>query len=598
MERKSLIIQGVLRTLFGILDERSQNVDGVTIEVCFNHVILALLHANQERWEAIALSQSPEIPREATLWDQTAVVLVNGISNVFAQWLENATKAYDIKGMFGQLLGRMDPYIGRKSLAVSQAVFAGMTKILMEIDDPSLLGEESLQKSWAQWRENNPAVYVYSSREDMDNQDALLAYLECIGQLLGLFKERVTLDQTEATLAQLRKVIQGSSLSAYSSDVDHMTAVQKAVLDTLKKIPTSVPQAALKVLDCIITFVTIAYEPIDRDTSATKTYLALSKASMSLLESFLSHHSHRPEGEMTHFLTKTLQALDIPIHLKYRHHPEGKAPSPWRKATNVAVDVLENFQHVLDRDKSRDSANTELWEAIVHMVDGVLGGDGSDIDDMDALQRDQKSDLHAFNKIHSMLVPGLGAVTIPDHVRQAYAECIFRHSLIHEPHPDDMARSGQETSEGLCTNPIGRVQDLPPSPRSSLSYRLIDELFDLVVMHNESPERVNLSRAAASYLILRVEMSLKAYIYDQPLRGLMPQPWTQREEMLYLLQKLHHLKPEPRSMPTPSARPHSQAHLHRLFPFLMRSLNAARNDREVEVAFKKIIEAAGSHIII
>ena len=107
-------------------------------------------------------------------------------------------------------------------------------------------------------------------------------------------------------------------------------------------------------------------------------------------------------------------------------------------------------------------------------------------------------------------------------------------SLIHQPHPNELPQVNQELLATLYQPRKGRTVDPLPSPRSKMSYVCFDELVSLVSLHDSSEQRIKLAQAAAPYLILRAGLTLRAYIVDQPLRGRMPQPLSQRREMLYI----------------------------------------------------------------
>jgi hypothetical protein len=124
--------------------------------------------------------------------------------------------------------------------------------------------------------------------------------------------------------------------------------------------------------------------------------------------------------------------------------------------------------------------------------------------------------------------------------------------------------------------------DPSPSPRSRMSYVCFDELVSLVALHDSSIPRIKLAQAAAPYLILRAGLTLRAYTADQPLRGCMPQPLSQRRELLYVLKALTELKCEPEAIPdTPGVDGEGRKHLHRLYPLLAKAVRAAAGDQEV-----------------
>jgi len=110
----------------------------------------------------------------------------------------------------------------------------------------------------------------------------------------------------------------------------------------------------------------------------------------------------------------------------------------------------------------------------------------------------------------------------------------------------------------------------------------MDTLFSLVALRDSSAPRIKLAQAAAPYLILRAGITLRAYIADQPLRGRMPQPLSQRRELLYILQALVKLSCEPEAIPdSPGVESEGKKHLFWLYPLLAKAVRAAARDMEV-----------------
>lgn len=62
----------------------------------------------------------------------------------------------------------------------------------------------------------------------------------------------------------------------------------------------------------------------------------------------------------------------------------------------------------------------------------------------------------------------------------------------------------------------------------------------------------------------------------------MPQPLSQRTELLYILRALVKLRCEPHAIPeTPGVESEGRRHLHRLYPLLSKAVRAAARDQEV-----------------
>jgi hypothetical protein len=104
---------------------------------------------------------------------------------------------------------------------------------------------------------------------------------------------------------------------------------------------------------------------------------------------------------------------------------------------------------------------------------------------------------------------------------------------------------------------------------------------------------------------------MKAYIADQPLRGLMPQPITLRKELIKILTRLKNLQSEPEAIPdtpglqvvvksekerrnTPQTTKATRKHLHRLYPLLSGALKAAQKDQEVLRLLADIVQEVGT----
>ena len=556
---------------------------------------MKLLESNELRRQTKETSLQSDPSKDSTdSWNETAIVEIEGLSGLFTQWLDtckaNESLAPMLREFFGQLIGCLK----RQSLTISNAVFTGMSKILAEIESLESLGKPLLVKAWQLWKDDNPASHFDDSKRKKGNQDALIAYMLCLGQLLRLIGRDLRLDQAHTIMSQLQACVVESNAAAYTTDVDRMTPVQGLVLETLQSIPTTTPELIPELIGSIDEFIILAYKQKDQSSGKAQTYIALSKAAMDLLKSCLASHITRLDVDATDLVTKACSALAIPLHLKYRWQTEGKGPSPWQKATLTALAILEVSMPVIDASQDGTGSNSPFWEAVVRIGDGIVSADCDACARRKEIPKDQAFDIDAFKRFQSLVIPALGSTSIADVIRRKYAESIFTSSMIHEPHPDDLARPDQELLEGLRSTHIGRVQDLPPSPRSKLSYILLDELFGLVAVHDGSLERVRLAQAAAPYLILRSGLTLKAYIMDHPLRGRMPQPWSQKKEMLYLLHKLVILDSEPKAIPPAvGITSEHKKHLHRLYPLVMKALKAAWRDEEMTNALREVLDAVG-----
>lgn len=204
----------------------------------------------------------------------------------------------------------------------------------------------------------------------------------------------------------------------------------------------------------------------------------------------------------------------------------------------------------------------------------------------------------------------------------------------------------------------GRTIDPKPTKRKEMSYVCLDELFDIVSAHDEDaagpdivlqpptprfpgggtaaastpldplkspvPDttgaagrdsgngqtngtlttkasihalHVRLARTAAPYLILRCALTLRAFAADQPLRGRMPQPLSQRRELERVLTSLIALRSEPEAIGADESRGVAK-HLYGLYPLLVRAamVNVNGGDERVVKLVAGALEVVGREL--
>ena len=103
-------------------------------------------------------------------------------------------------------------------------------------------------------------------------------------------------------------------------------------------------------------------------------------------------------------------------------------------------------------------------------------------------------------------------------------------------------------------------------------------------------EHSRLAIATAPYLQLRIELTLKAYILDHPLRGRMPCPLSEKKELIYLLAKSVSMDQE--TGITEEARKLSQGHRKALTGLAFMALRVTRWDDKIKDALLKLVEAS------
>lgn len=557
--------------------------------MCYRVVLVEMLSIDKETYDKLEHSQSPnqnDETREGR--NETAVIMVGGVSKLISQNLESMVSSPNFSELWSQLLVYFSGLLNRKVLEISTAVCIGVTKILAEIEDIGKLDQSSTAKLWDLWEGGIPVFHRDNSQRKKGNQDSVVAYLELLHQMFRFIGPGMELEQVKIVTERLHSCVVHSDSAAYIADIDRMAPVQKFALNSLRNIPTEIPGALYRLVDSIAGFVILAYE--GGDETKSQSYVALSKAAMDLLRTCLLDHMTNGKIRDPKLVTRALDALKTPLRLKYQWRREGKEPSPWRKATTTSLTILEAIVPIL---KPAPEA-PDFWSAVIEISSCITSADTDSCNNPASIPQDQKFDIAAHIRMRALITPLLGLSSVPEPSRRAYAASIFSNSIIHIPHPDDLARPGQDLLQGLQSTHIGRTQDLPPTPRSELSYLLLDELFSLVSVRESTSEQLRLARAAAPFLILRAGITIKAYTHDQPLRGRMPQPWSQKKELLYILRKLVELNSEPGAIPdAPGITSPRKKHLHRLYGLTVQATGITEGDDEVREALREFLKVLG-----
>lgn len=557
--------------------------------MCYRVVLVEMLSIDKETYDKLEHSQSPNQNGETREGrNETAVIMVGGVSKLLSQNLESMVSCPNFSELWSQLLVYFSGLLNRKVLEISTAVCIGVTKILAEIEDIGKLDQSSTAKLWDLWEGGIPVFHRDNSQRKKGNQDSVVAYLELLHQMSRFIGHGIELEQVKIVTERLHSCVVHSDSAAYSADIDRMAPVQKFALNSLRNIPTEIPGALYKLVDSIAGFIILAYEAGDETKS--RSYVALSKAAMDLLRTCLLDHMTNGKIRDPKLVIRALDALKTPLRLKYQWRREGKEPSPWKKATTTSLTILEAIVPIL---KPAPEA-PDFWSAVIEISSCITSADTDSCNNPASIPQDQKFDIAAHTRMRALITPLLGLSSVPEPSRRAYAASIFSNSIIHIPHPDDLARPGQDLLQGLQSIHIGRTQDLPPTPRSELSYLLLDELFSLVSVRESTSEQLRLARAAAPFLILRAGITIKAYTHDQPLRGRMPQPWSQKKELLYILRKLVELNSEPGAIPdAPGITSPRKKHLHRLYGLTVQATGITDGDDEVKEALREFLKVLG-----
>lgn len=566
--------------------------------MCLKSVIFKLLSSIEAQLEVAHDSELTMSDRDRSGWNETTVVVLSGITNLLSDYMDVVSSHASFSKSWDTLLNHFKVLLNFNILEINTAVFKSLQQVLSRgnLEETSTINfdRSALDLVWSLWSTSLPVVEPDASNKRFDNQGYLLAYSSALQEIYRLIQANIDDDRVQRMLVLLRESIQQASAATYSADIEYLTPLQTQVLECLKMIRTDIDGVPAALIGQVAEFVGLAFEPRDESAAQRPTYVALSKASMSILEHLVVEHSSDLDIYASGALSSALTALARPIVLKYSFNLTTKSVSPWRQATTSSLAILKAIVPILTTASLEEDVTRTLWTSTVTIANGITTADCSTLSSKGLIANDQDFDISSFLTLRSLITPSLGSPSIPDKTRKTYTQSLFHTSLIHAPSPTELPQPGQELLSTLYIHRKGRTTEPVPYPRQKMAYLCFDTLISLVSLHDSSSSRIKLAQAAVPYLILRAGLILRAYIADQPLRGRMPQPLSQRRELLYVLKQLVELNCEPDAIPdSAGVESEGRKHLFWLFPLLVKVVGVARGDAEVGMWVGRCLEGVG-----
>lgn len=586
---------GAIHTLLRIFDAYGDHLSPEAWSMCFHSVIFKmLLSIASQLTDANNNESASEAEKKA--WVETTIVVLNGVSSLLATYIHVLASHESFPECWRSLLDHFNILLNLNHIEVNSAVFTALRQILAQANTESegsaKLSRASVDLVWELWSRGLPLIP--DSKEN--NQDCLLSYVSCLQELYRLMQQYADVERTQRILDLLRDTVQQAHIGNYSADIEYLTPLQTNVLESLKLLRTDIKGIPAAIITQMADFASLAFRNEDRKSSDKQrpTYIALSKESMILLESLITSHAADPEVYEKGVIATSLTALSKPIILKYGFEIKTRSTSPWQRATTTAISILRaTLPKLADVNIPEDNLRS-VWVSIIEIANGIMAADCSAAPDPATIIKDQDFDIESFLSLRDLIIPALGNHLIPDKTRRSFTESLFHTSLIHPPSSSELPQINQDLLATLYTPREGRTIDPPPSPRTKMSYVCLSQLVSLLSFTDSSPARVKLAQAAAPYFILRAGLTIRAYVADQPLRGCMPQPLSQRKELLWILKALVELRCEPDAIPdAPSVESEGKKHLHRLYPLLAQAVRAASRDQDVLEWIGKALDQVG-----
>ncbi|PTB76654.1 hypothetical protein M440DRAFT_1375853 [Trichoderma longibrachiatum ATCC 18648] len=598
-----------IQTLLRIFDAYGERLSPEAWSICIKYVVFKLLASLEEELRSAQDEETDESDR--TEWHDTAVVVLSGISTLLANNLEVLTAHSSFNELWNELLEHLATLLDFQVLDINTAIFKALGHVLSQSgnEEKPIFNETTVRFAWDLWSRGIPITKSPSGKAQ-DNQNCLIAYVAALREVYRLIKSDLTVQRVQRILSLLRHTVEEASVGSYATDIDNMTQLQAQVLDAVKMIRTDIGGVPSALIIQVSEFVTLAYDQDYQSQPPSKrTYVAMSKASMEMLEGLAVSHSTDADIYTSGSLNAALSALLKPIALKYQFPITTRSSQPWKLATSTALAIIEAALSKLDDLDLPTDTVQGIWQLIADIADGILSAECADPPPGTSIAEDEATDIAWFHKLVELIIPGMGSERVKEETRSAYAKSLFRTSIIHEPPLADKLAvdDGGAGLSKLYQPRAGLTVSVPPTHRTKMAYVAFEELFLLVstdapaahkpssakATEDYSAARTRIACTAAPYLLLRCALTLRAYVSDQPLRGKMPQPLSQRKELLWTLQKLVGLQSQSEAIrPLEGAVSEGRKHLLRLYPLIVKALRV-QGDAKVLSLLRDALDVVG-----
>ena len=576
-DERSEVRNSAFQTLLRILKNHSADFANPAWQLAIETLLFKVLRENCEKQRSLRSGKAS--PDTIIGLDSTSSEIISDITGLLLGQFDQMASFDSFDRLWSELMEVFEALLSFHSSIINAAVYNGISTLLGAFASTNQRLSQAVLRTEALWSSTVPDCSADVKGQNAE-QEQYIAYVNCGRNMYSLIEKNTTTERLDELVQNMIDCVESSTGAAYSSDVNNLTSLQQRVLEHLKALHGNIELISSALVNAASRLVALPFASSEKPRT-NLTFVALSKASMDWLVDLIATDLSKPEMFHSGAVAKALEVLAIPMGLKYRWTQPGKAPALWQKATSASLAIIEKTLAQMGKLNIENKMNTRIWTAIVNIAHAVMHADideASPQPTFETVEKDEVFDCESMRRLKTMITPILGSPEIPDAIRHKYTSSLFEASLIHAVERGDIAENRDRLSN-LNTLRIGRVRDPEPSPREDMAYLCFRELVFLV--GGFAQRQVRLSQTAASHLVLRFALPLKAYIVDQPLRGSLPQPLSQVEELLFCLtevEKLCGLSDAFAQADSANGRDY-RANLGLLFPLVVKAVGVAGDKR-------------------
>ncbi|KAG0214456.1 hypothetical protein BGX33_002091 [Mortierella sp. NVP41] len=401
---------GAIQTLLRTIHINAASLDMAAWRQCMWKILLPLL----DEVKTASCRKTEEVPEPVNTgafvmrndspskqWDETHVLLYNGLAEVFQHFLLHLIKLRDYLKAWVFLMEHLETAALHSSPDVAIAALKGIQSMMkppVDKDGVSNNGSGSLsteesearlaklwETAWSIWERIGSAIVgreptIAVKREDYKTygraittnftQETLTEYVNVMHHLYPIITSKFQLKDLQAFLSVIHLVLIYDCSPVYRPDVDYLSPLQLSIHDALMTLNLATiqggPAAVLDQLTSQFLLAFGAHSSFDSSSNSSQptalrpTYIALCKATMTrivfLLDKFQQEKGIYADG----VYAKVLKSFGIAMRLRYKCPPSFKHVEDlplWKSATTA---FLESIKHGISTIEAFEKADMPL----------------------------------------------------------------------------------------------------------------------------------------------------------------------------------------------------------------------------------------------
>lgn len=547
LDARADVRNGSIHTLFRALDGAviEGELEGcpmlqIVLQLVTHNVLQAMLSHISEISVA-GSDQNEDLDATAT----SASVALTSFTNFVVLHLKEASSLAFFEEFWSDIIDCFAKYVEFREAALTSTIFKCLSSFLNAVQPPIALSKRSLDKAgslWAFGTQYNSTESIAELRAD-DLSQAQLAYVEAGKEIYRLMRAFIREAQLKTMVENLHDCILYSKLGRYESDVYTQTNLQSEVLKVYDTLQLQNSNIRSHVITNLALIVRLPFEATSG--SGRPSFVALAKATVTLLEQVLINSLKRTHENALQDVATVFNVFVTVGERRYDFKNQGKAPLMWQLSLNTIESVISKASPFLSRMEASSPVAVEIWHTCVRLANVVQVTEQQSSLVEDTMIENEEIDLNFIHKLRSFMEPALLSLQLPQHIRETYATGLFVASIVHSDQPQEHLEPNKALTlptSNIYTSFAGQVSEPLLKSRLRMCYDCLDELFRLACdatnqLHRieQSTDKQSLNHIAFNLCVQRSALVLNKYIADQSLRGRMPAPMPQRNELLEIL---------------------------------------------------------------